>query len=188
MTHKTAPSTKFTRDELQGFAVAGVRDRVRAIERELHRYQREFPQLFITDAPYVLLAAERREDGQTWPPVPQDRKPGQRKWTAADRKAHGAKMSKAVKAAWARRKKAAAKTTKGGVAVWQKMQAALAAAPEQRATSKELQAACGLTGKSASVAIANSFGAHGDLFKRVAPGVYTLTAAGKKGTENGATA
>jgi len=187
-----APSTKFTRDELAALALAGVRERVRTIERELHRMQREFPSVFITDAPLVLLAAEPRDDGSTWPLVAPGPKPGQRTWTDAQRKVHARRMRKVAKAQWARRrasgeaapKKKAGKKKAGKVPVWQRMREALLAAPDHRATIQELMEAA----KATSSNVAGSATMHADTFKRVEPGVYTLTAAGMKAAENGATA
>jgi len=180
MPNKGSSTYKFTRDELQQFAIAGVRDRVRDIEKELHRMQREFPSIFITDAPLVLLAPEKRTDGKSWPLVKADHTARNQKiaatWTPARRR-KAAKMMKKTRAKMERAKK------NDGSKVWQQMQAALLAAPDQRATSKELQQAIGTN----SVGIANSAKQHDDLFKRVEQGVYTLTAKGKS-SENGATA
>ena len=181
MPNKGSSTYKFTRDELQQFAIAGVRDRVRAIEKELHRMQREFPAVFITDAPLVLLAPEKRTDGKSWPLAPAEtakREKMKAAWTPARRKRAAALLKK-------RRPKMQRRSTQkhdDGSKVWERMHAALLAAPDHRATSKELQQAIGTN----SVAICNSAAQHDDLFKRESPGVYVLTAAGKKTSENGA--
>jgi len=181
MPNKGSSTYKFTRDELQQFAIAGVRDRVRDIEKELHRMQREFPAVFITDAPLVLLAPEKRTDGKSWPLVPSKHAERNQKiaksWTPSRRK-RAAVLMKKTRAKMERTKRAKKSTSK----VWEQMHAALLAAPDHRATSKELQQAIGTN----SVAICNSAAQHDDLFKRESPGVYVLTAAGKKTSENGA--
>jgi len=188
---KTAPSTKFTREELLAFAQAGVRERVREMEREIVRLQQQFPEVMITST-IALLKPERRTDGQSWPALPKPSTTNTNRvdavkaaWTPARRKRQAALMKKRSAKMHAARRAAVKRAKKSGDGyVWQKMQAALLAAPDHRATSKELQQATG----SNSVAIANSFNEHDDIFRRVGQGVYSLTAAGKKAAENGATA
>ena len=179
MPNKNAPSTKFTREELLQFAQAGVRETVRGIERTIARLQREFPEVMIGGT-IALLKPEPRTDGQAWPHLdveptrpPVKKGDGRRAaWTPARRKKQAALMRKNERG------------KKRGITGWQKMQAVLQAAPNHRATATEIREATGLT----HAAMANSFTAHEDLFKRAEPGVYTLTAAGKKAAEtNGAT-
>lgn len=184
----TSPSAKLTRDELHGLALSGVRERVRAIERELARLQREFPALFITDMSLVLLAPEQRTDGKTWPlddaaaaKRAQVRARISASWTPARRQQQAERMreQRAKTAKTSKKKKKPQQPPPSRV--WEKMRAFLVTSPDHRATSKELQQAIGTN----SVAIANSAQQHNDIFKRVATGVYTLTAAGKA-SENGA--
>lgn len=186
------PSTQFTRAELRTFALAGVREKVRAMEREIARLQREFPDVFISADAVVLLTAEARTDGKDWLlQAPTTRKPSTRKWSAAVRKQYADRMRKLQpKLRRARRAKQAATTRTTAprrrksttIPMWRQLQAALQAAPDQQATSPQLMSATGAT----SSAVATNVTTHPDIFKRLSPGVFTLTAAGKKDA-NGAT-
>lgn len=162
----------YSKTELAAFAEAGIRNRVREIERELHRIQRSFPKLLLSAEPVVLLAPEPRTDGQTWPPLVTETPKPKRSLSA---KALTAMRTNAIKARLARRKQQRSKQP--AKPVWQQMQAFLLTAPDHRATAKTLVAAMGTR----FAAIANSATAHPETFKRVEPGVYTLTAAAKNG-------
>jgi hypothetical protein len=187
-----APSLGFTKGELQAFAQAGIRDRVREIERELERIRRSFPGLLRLGAgPIVLLAAEARTDGQTWAPLPEPPKAKQaaaikKSWTPARRQQQARRIKKRLPQMQAARHRKQlerqGKKPNGRVPtpVWQEMRAALLAAPEQRLTTAEIRQALGRTDKAVTVAIANSAQQHPEVFKRVETGVYALTAAGKK--------
>jgi hypothetical protein len=159
-----------------------MRAELQQIERKLLRIQREFPELFVSTAPVVLLKAEARTDGRAWP-------------LAAPAAVKNPKQSAAMKASWTpkRRKEASARMKKQraslmvgrakknatrGDTAWSKMHAALLAAPDNQATVQEICAAAGISG----VAVANALDYHEDIFKRVSPGVYRLKAAGKNGT------
>ena len=166
------PSAGYSKVELAAFAVLGIRDRVLAIERELTRIQRSFPDMLISNEPIVLLAPERRTDGKTWPLVAPDEKRSQaakRAWTPARRK---------KQAAHARR----INTTKArsNKPIWQQVVDVLLKAPQHQATSKELLQA---TSAQSFASIASCMDIHSDVIKRVKPGVYTLTAAGKNGAQ-----
>jgi len=188
MSSKGHPSYRFTRDELRAFAVAGMRQTIRKIELQLARIFNEFPEVFISKTAPVLLKAEPREDGKDWggaragagrpTATPRASAALKKAWTPKRRREQSARMRKLQK-----RGHMQTKAARGGTA-WQKMRAALQAAPRQRATAAEIREATGLT----HAALANSVTSHADLFTRVEPGVYQLTAAGKKASENGATA
>jgi hypothetical protein len=51
------------KDELRELATWGMRRKLEEMERTLAEYHREFPELFISEAPPVLLKAEPRADG-----------------------------------------------------------------------------------------------------------------------------
>lgn len=172
-------SLGFTKTELQAFATAGIRDRVRDIERELHRIQATFPGVLRQEEPIVLLAAEERPNGKPWPPLTAKSEKTRASWTPARRKQQAARLRKnqARLQAGKRAKRTPTAKRTGPVLAWQRMQAALRHAPNQQATAKELREATKLT----SVNICNAWSTHRDVFKRVKPGVYALTAAGQNG-------
>ena len=184
----THPSKPFTRAELVAYALGGgVRERLRTLEQEIARLQKQFPEVML-DGPIVLLKPEVRTDGKTWPlqPPPTKNSRNAASWTPARRKQQAQRMkAQQAKIQRARGTKTATRATAPTARVktakasssWQKMRSALLLAPDYQGTSKEIQAAAGIT----NVNIAQAFRDYPDVFKKIDKGVYALTTAGKNG-------
>lgn len=185
-----ATSQPLTRDELRGFARAGVRASVVEMERTLARLCREYPEVFINGTAPVFVAPEEKPHAQPWPALTASDGRSRVEWTAERRAVQAERIrARLPKMVAARRKKIrerkkeeqkVRRSPKGGEPVWARMREYLATREDHRATSKEITKAIKANN---SAAVPSAFVTHPDLFERPEVGVYQLTKAGLNGAE-----
>lgn len=184
--------------QLQELARFGVRRKLEMYETQLKALYRAFPDEFVGEP--VLLKPETKDGGNDWPAFTATAPEGNGNGTTAhDRMSAAAKaawtperraeQSRLVKARYASRKqknpnprarKATARKphrkniegAKWGTFVWQRAHDYLKDLPGKKAPVAEITKAAGAT--SSAAFITGAIDSHGDVFKRIAKGVYGL--------------
>lgn len=92
------------KEELRELAALGAKRKLESVERQLASLYAEFPDIFISDGPPMLVKAEAREDGNRWNGKMQSTLEYQRRsegakrsWTPARRAKSAKRMKKLLK-------------------------------------------------------------------------------------------
>jgi hypothetical protein len=170
-----------TKSQLHSLAANGVRPELLKIERYLADIKKEFPDLFIENAPLQFVKLETKSNGATangkgWPTLritpPLSKQ--QTLWTPERRAAQGERMRKRqAKMQRAKKRARQSKATAGPqMPVWFRAYEFLRTQIDSTAPLDTLQKALKVKESSS---ILTGFVYHKDLFRRVSPGVYQVT-------------